>query len=118
VEADVRQEVDRRVEQNRSLDALRLERRQLQDEPPAEGVADPRRALDSRSGDRLEHVGGVGGDRPRRLPLREAVPAKVRGENAEAALEPLLGEAAEAPAVAGDAVEADDRRGVAIAPLV
>jgi hypothetical protein len=44
--------------------------------------------------------------------------AKVRGEHAKAFRQPILGELAEAAAVTGYAVQANDRRGARLAPLV
>jgi hypothetical protein len=46
------------------------------------------------------------------------VATQIRGDHAEALREPLFGEAAEAPAVGHDSVEAHDGRGVGLAPLV
>src|SRR5918994_3808735 len=56
-------------------------------------------------------------DRPRRIPGRTAVPAKIRSEDVRPC-QPLLGELPEPATVSGDAVKADDRRGVAVAPLM
>src|SRR5262245_60702470 len=118
VEADVRQELDGGIEQHRAFDVVRVERRELEHEPPAERVTDPVRATDAGAVERLEQVVDVRVDRPRRLPLRRAVATQVGGEHVEAAGEPLFGELAVAAAVRADAVDADDRRRVGVAPLV
>jgi hypothetical protein len=67
--------------------------------------------------ERLEHVVRMGSDRPRRLPAGEPMTPQVRRKDAEPALQPLLGEPAEAPPVRIEAVEANDRRRGAIAPF-
>jgi len=56
-------------------------------------------------------------DRPGRLPTRAPVAAKVGGEHPEAG-QPLLGQAAEAAAMAHHTMEAEDGRGSRVAPLV
>ena len=84
VVADVRQELDGRVEQRGALDAFGCQCRELEDEPAAVGVPDPARASHARGVERLEDVVHVRGDRPGRLPLGIAVRAEVRGEHPEA----------------------------------
>ena len=109
--------VDRGVEQHRPLDALRLARGQLVDEPAAVGVADPRGAADARGVHRLEQVVELLRDRPGRLPLGAAVAAEVRRQDAMVR-QRLLRQPPVARAVGGDAVEADDGRRVRVAPFV
>ena len=118
VERHVRQHLDRRIEQRGPLDAIRRQRRELEHEPPAEGVSDPLRALKAFVVERLEQVVDVRRNRPRWIPLRAAVAAKVRGKHAEPLGQPLLGEPPEATAVCVDAVHADDRRRAGVAPFV
>ena len=55
---------------------------------------------------------------PRFFPGRAPVPAEIQRANVEAAGEPLFGELPEPPAVAGDAVEADDRWGGGVTPFL
>jgi len=81
VEGDVREHVDRGVEQHCPLDAVRLARCQLVDEPSAVGVPDPGRAAYAGRVDRLEQVVELLRDRPGRLPLRAAMAAEVRREH-------------------------------------
>ena len=104
--ADV--ELHRGIEQDGVDDPIGLTRRDLGDELAAEAVADPRGLRDPESVGRLEEIGDVLLDAPRRLPAGAAVAAVVDADHA-VSLEALLGEAAKAPAVAGDAVQADDR---------
>ena len=111
------QRLDRRVEQHGAAHALRMRRRKLEHEPAAPRVADPVRPLHPERRGRLDEVAEVRRDRPRRLPARAAVTAQVRRDHA-ATGPALLREAAEALAVAGHAVQADDRRGSGIAPFV
>ena len=68
VEAHVRQELDRRIEEHGSFDAIGREVGELEDQPAAVRVADESCALDARVLDRLEDVGDMRCDRPRRLP--------------------------------------------------
>ena len=114
----MRQQLDRRVEQHGALDALGRECGELEHEPAAERVPDPRRAANAGVVERLEQVVRVGRDRPGRFPLGAAVAAQVRCEHAVAVGQPLLGELAEAAAVRVDAVDAHDRRRAGVAPLV
>ena len=118
VETDVRQELDRRIEQCGTVDAFGRKRRELEDEPASVGVPDPDCALDARGVERLEDVVHVRCDRPGRLPLGVAVRAEIRCEHAEAVGQALLGEPAKAPAMGIEAVQAHDHRGSGVAPLV
>ena len=77
-----------------------------------------RRTRDPERVECLEDVGHVRCDRPRRFPVRPAVPAQIRREDAEARGEPLLREPLEASSMCSDAVERDEGRRVAIAPFV
>ena len=84
VEADVREELDRGIEERRSLDALGLPGSELEDEPPAEAVPDPGGLRHAGRLDRLDDVREVRRDRPRRLPAGAAVAAQVDGDDARA----------------------------------
>src|SRR5439155_19709442 len=86
VETDVWQQLDGWIEQNGPLETLRVERRQLEDQPAAVGVADERGALDSGGFDRLQHVRHMRPDCPRWFPRRGAVAAEIGCEDAEARL--------------------------------
>ena len=114
----MRQHVDRRIEQHRAADKLRVRGLELEHEAPAEGVADPVGLADPERVRRLDEVGDVRLERPGWLPRRAAVPAQVGRDDAELHGPALLCEPAEPLAVAGDAVQADERRRVRVAPLV
>ena len=103
VERDVRQHLERRVEEHQPLDPLRFAGRELGRQPAAEAVADPDRGAVRH---RLEDRGQVGVHVPRRLPARVAVAEQVERDHVPAG----VGEEVEPPAVRGDAVQADDRR--------
>jgi hypothetical protein len=81
-------------------------------------VSDHRRVLDAGRLEGLPDVLEVLRERPGRLPARAAVAAQVRRKHAVAPREPFFGEAAEPTAVGHDPVEAEDGRGVGIAPRV
>ena len=70
VERDVREYLERRVEQDGTLDAVGVARRELGDEPAAEAVPDPESRL---VGHRLEDRREVRLDVPGRVPRRVAV---------------------------------------------
>ena len=89
---------------SRSTRSGRRGRRLVRD-PAAEGVAEPGRGPGRR---RVEHVGDVLLEVPRRLPRRAAVAAQVERDDVEA-IGQALGELLEVTAVAGDAVQADER---------
>src|SRR5437868_8641146 len=118
VEADVREDLDRRVEQRDACEPIRIEHGELEDQPTAERMPDERRSADAGGVERLEDVVGMCRDRPRRLPAGEAVAAEVRREHPEAFRQPILRETPEAAPVGVDAVDADDRLRAGIAPLV
>src|SRR5689334_12014071 len=69
VEGNVREHLNRRVEQSGPLDAIRSERSDLEDEPPAVRVADPLRGVNARIVECFEQVVNVGRDRPGWFPL-------------------------------------------------
>lgn len=116
LERDRRWNPDHGVEEHRAFgDAGRG---QLERQPAAEAVSDHRRALHAGGFERLADVLDVLRERPGRFPARVPVAAQVGGEHPEAPPQPLLGEAAKAAAVGRDAVEAEDRWGVPVAPLV
>ena len=102
-ERDVGAHADRRVEQDGPRDELGVAVGELDDQAPAEAVADPR--VRPVVAERLEHVGEVRLDAPRRLGGREAVPAQVVGDEAPA--RERGGERGKQLARAADAVEAD-----------
>ena len=77
-------------------------------------MPDPRRG----AFDGFEHVRDVRAEIPRLVPRRTAVSSEVERDHVEPAREPLLGQLSEAVPVSGDSVQADDWRGVRIAPLV
>ena len=119
IEADVREDLDRRVEQHRARNPLGRGRAQLEHETPPEAVPQPGcRLLHARGIHGLEHVGEVGRNVPRRLVAGAAVAAQIRREHAEPAREPFLGKAPEPPPVGRDTVQADERRSVRVSPLV
>ncbi len=110
----MRRQQDRRIEQDEPLDAIRRGRRRLVGDAAAERVAEP----GGRPGRRdLEHVGDVLLEVPGRLPGRAAVAAQVERDDVEAVGQ-ALGELLEVPPVAGDAMQADERRPARVAPLV
>ena len=105
---------DCRVEQHEPLDAVRRRSSGLVGDTSAERVAEP----GSRAGGRgVENVGDVLLEVPGRLPRRARVAAQVERDDAEA-IGQAFGQPLEVPAVAGDAVQADERRQARIAPLV
>ena len=114
----VREDVERRIEQHRSVDPLRMAGGELEDEPAAERVADPVRPPEAEGVDGLDDVGDVCLECPGRLPAGPSVPAQVWRDDVEARGPTLLGQLLETLAVRGDAVQADDRGGVRISPLV
>ena len=117
VECDRRRYPDGRIEENGPANAVGLACEQLEDQAAAEAVAQPVGLLDAQPVDELEDVGDVVVEAPGRLPLRPPVAAEVGREHAKRR-QAVLGELAEAAAVPEDAVQADERRGVAPAPLV
>ena len=114
----MREDLDRGVEQDGAAHALRVRaassrtRRPPNECPTQSGPLDPERV------GRLDEVGDVRRERPRRLPARAPVAAQVGRDDAEARRPALLREPPEALAVPGDAVQADERRRGGIAPLV
>jgi hypothetical protein len=78
VEANVREDLDGRVEQYRTAYTLGFSRVELEDEPGSEAVPQPDgRPLDTGRIHRLEDVSQVGRDAPRRLIARAAVTSEV-----------------------------------------
>jgi hypothetical protein len=78
VEANVREDLDGRVEQYRTAYTLGLPRAELEDEPGSEAVPQPdRRPLDTGRIHRLEDVSQMGRDAPRRLIARAPVTSEV-----------------------------------------
>ena len=71
----MRQNLDRRIEQGHELESLRVERRELEDQPGAEGMADESCPPDAGGIECFQNVVCVGRDRPRGLPVGEAVAA-------------------------------------------
>src|SRR5438874_10339355 len=118
VEPHVREDLDRGIEQRRPFDPLRVQSRELEDQPAAEGVAHEGCAPHACRIERLEDVVRVRGNRPRRVPVRVAMAAEVRGEDAEPVCQMLLGEPAKPAAVRVDAVKADQCGGARLAPFV
>ena len=116
LERDGRLDVEGRVEEDGPLDTVRVPRRQLGDELPAEAVTDPRGTADPERVRRVDEVGDVLLDAPGRLPGRVAVAPVVDADDTIRG-ETLLAELPEAAAVARDAVQADDRRPPRIPPL-
>ena len=82
----MRRDLDRGIEKDQPLDALRRGGGDLVRDPAAERVAEPRTAAGRR---RFEHVRDVLLEMPRRLPARGAVPAQVERDDVEAVGEPL-----------------------------
>jgi hypothetical protein len=118
VVADVRQELDCRVEQRCALDSLRDESRELEQQTAAVRMADPGRTPDPVRIERLEHVVRIRRDRPRWLPAGAGMSAEIGGEHMEAIGEALLGEPPKAAAVSVEAVKEDDRRCGHVTPRV
>jgi hypothetical protein len=114
VAGEERRDEDRRVEEHGPLDQLRAHRRDLHDQPPAEAVADPVGGLL----ERVEQVRDMRLDVPGLVPGGVPVAAEVRCHDVEPPRQSLLGELAEPAAVAGNAVQADDRRGGFHAPFL
>src|SRR5213080_3520329 len=96
VETDVREDLDRGIEQRCALDALWVEHGELEDQPAAERVPDERRTAHAGRVECLEHVVRVRRDRPGRIPIRESVPAQIWCEHAKSARQPFLRQPAEA----------------------
>ena len=92
--------------------------RELEQEPPAEGVADPVRLGEIETVDRLNQIGHVRRERPRWIPARVPVTPQVDGDDMEALGPPLLGELRPTAEVSCNSVHAHDRRGVRVTPLV
>ena len=113
---DVRQHLNRRVEQNGAANPLRVRCRELEDQPASERVADPVGLVDSECVERLDQVGHVGGERPGRVVARASVSAQIGCDDAEVLGPALLREPPEPLAVPGDAVQADERRRVGVPP--
>ena len=114
-ERHVRRQVDRRVEQDEPANQLRPPGGELESEPASERMPDPVGRLRSDSlDDRVE----VRVERPGRLVRRRPVPEEIRRKHVPLVREPVLGEQASMPAVAGDAVEEDDARSPLVAPAV
>jgi small GTP-binding protein len=88
---------------------------ELEDEPSAERMADPvdRPEL----AERLDEVGDVRLERPRRLPPGSPVATEIGSEHVEMRRPALLGELPKPFAVRGDPVQADDVRRRGIAPF-
>src|SRR5262249_9248290 len=118
VEADVRKELNRRVEQHGAPDAAGVQGRELEHQSASEGVSDPVGVADAGVVEGLEQVVQVRRDRPRGLPVGSSVAAQVRGEHAETAREAFLTELPESATVRVEAVHAHDGRRAWIAPLV
>src|SRR5262249_30533187 len=118
VEPDVGEDLDRGIEQRDALEPVGIEDCQLEDQPAPERVSDEGRVAYTGRVERLEDVVRVRCDRPRGLPVREAVPAEGGRQDAEPLGEALFCEPAKPASVRVDAVDADDRRPRAIAPLV
>ena len=116
VRRDRRQHVQCRVEQHRAVHELGMRGRELDDQPPAERVTDP--VARAEPAERLDEVGDMRVERPRRVPPGPAVPAQVGCENVQVRGPPLLRELLEPLAVRGDAVQAHDGRRRHVAPLV
>jgi hypothetical protein len=110
----MRQDLERRIEQDEAIDAARVPGGELGEEPPAEAVADPQTGAVRH---RVEDVLELGGDVPGRLPAGAAVTAKVRRDDV-VPIDELLGELAEPAAVRRDAVQTRHRRQARFAPLV
>ena len=106
------------IEQRRACDPTGVERGELEDEPPTERMTQERRSSHADVVKCLEDVVHVSRNRPRRLPVGEAVTAQIGCEHVEAPREALLGELAPPSSVRVDPVEADDRRRVRLAPFV
>ena len=79
---DGRVDVQRRIEQHRALDPVGPSRGKLGDELAAEAVTEPGPRSDAERGSRLDEVGDVLLDAPRRLPARSSVPAVVDADDA------------------------------------
>src|SRR5262249_16716973 len=86
-------------------------------EPAAERVPDPVGLLDAERLDGLEQVVGMRREAPGRLVARAPVAAQVGRDDAERR-PALLRQMLEALAVRGHAVQADERPGPRVAPLV
>jgi hypothetical protein len=78
---DVRQHVDRGIEEHDAADQLGVARGELEDQPAAERVTDP--VDGAEVAERLDEVGDVLLERPRRLPAGAAVAAQVGREHVE-----------------------------------
>ena len=118
LQRDVREDLDRGVEQHSPAHALRMGRGELEHEAAAERMPDPVGLADSQGVGGLDEVGDVRRIRPGRLPARAAVAAQVGSDDVETLRPVLLREPPEALAVTGDAVQADERRRAGIAPFV
>ena len=81
-------------------------------------MAHPVRLRETQAVDRLDQVGDVRLERPRRLPARVPVTAQIDGDDMEALGPPLIGELRPAAAVSCDTVHAHDRRCLRVTPLV
>ena len=113
-----RRDPDRGIEQDGALDPLRMRRGELHQDPAAVAVADPAArsipsacVVSTRSATCAAMLHG--GSQP-----DGAVAPEVDRDDPEARREPPLGERPVAARVAGDAVQADDRRRARVAPLV
>ena len=115
LERDLGLDEQRRVEQDGALDAIGRTRGQLDDEPAAEAVPQPDGPPDAERVGRLDEVGDVLRDAPRRQEGRAAVPAQVDAHHAVPGQAP--GEIGEPAAVARDSMQAHDRLPGRVAPL-
>ncbi len=111
-----RVDVQRRVEQDGARDQIRMCLGELDCQQPTEAVADPVGALDPERRRGLGEIGDVPGDTPRRLPARVPVTAQVEPDHAPPG-QPFR-QHLEAPPVARDAVQADERLPGRIPPFV
>jgi predicted phosphodiesterase len=117
LERDGRRHPDRRVEQREPTDALRIASGELEGHAPSKAVADHVDAHEAECVQRPTHVADVRIEIPGRIPVGVSVPAEVHGDDAIHG-QVLLGQAAEPPPVGCDAVKAEDRWSVRVAPLV
>jgi len=118
VEPDVREDLNRGVEQRDTFEPIGIEHGELEDQAPSERVPDERSPTDARRIERLEDVVGVRREGPWRVPAGEAVAAEVGREHAKPSRQPFFREPAKPPPVGVDAVEADQGRPARVAPLV
>ncbi len=113
-EPDVRRDLERGIEEDEPLDAIRRGCGDLECDPPAERVAEPGAATGRC---RFEHVLDVLLQMPGWLPAGVTVSAQVERDHVPVAGE-TSGELREVQAVARDAVQADERRQALVPPSV